>query len=872
MKRKNVVDCQMADKNKTEVVQLEKAPPKRFLGAIEQKDFILVAIAFLYPLITWARVIGQMLQGVSFILVVNTDLTYTLQLLIPIVIFVLAVMSGSLTSSILITFAALTGYLLVGWPYYWNPAGWNPLEYPPDPAALGADASLLLLNLVIPGILGGLLVQFGVIASAKHDIGELFHRPLALIILVGGLLGSVLVYGRASAATLTATSPVTYGFLLLGVMVLTIVVAYAAGTAYGGLTAGFLLGLAYYSAAAAKDPSSEVLAVFSFGIANWLLGLGLDLNLQTFYTAYGLGFMILALWGSIWGVLGKYMIFVTPAKRGEEKITEAHVFRDLWSNYFIFGKNTRPEFRLKDAAGSTVEEGAALTGFVTRGAKAQYVTYRYLDRKKRFETVEASIAGLVVEPTERAMANVYQRTYKARGAEEKRLVGEFLDPKPLFDKYTPMWSPFALAVREYLAKVLNPLMLIPIIVGAIFFYPVIVSAYQYIAFGSPPAHAYLLVVFQILLIVSILGYLLMWRRKIPTAIKAHPEGALAFIFAILVLGVLFIFTFQLLSGLILLVQNSSSPNAIYVSLDLSKNAVIFLLVVSIFASLSTVQMLGADNFNVYFYDDEDKDLSPYKHDYDKPQWLKGSHYWVFRHMYFWPFEATPSLKGFSHEDFERVEVWVNADTGKPEWSISDYHWRELWYKIPELDEDIAVQASFNKNFHTPTVSVIRRSHLQEVKAGKESWFGALEMMFHYLRVGRQLKKGMEVPPKVSKKRADVLQNFFVDLPPPVRPAAAGTMAGFAWNFFRFPQGVSTVAKTDGTEKYVYREKDYKPPYIENVVGGNPEAEPNDGLGAPASVDEKSPQLCPKCAKPLPKSLVCSNCKTDAKTESFLIVL
>jgi hypothetical protein len=159
-----------------------------------------------------------------------------------------------------------------------------------------------------------------------------------------------------------------------------------------------------------------------------------------------------------------------------------------------------------------------------------------------------------------------------------------------------------------------------------------------------------------------------------------------------------------------------------------------------------------------------------------------------------------------------------------------------------------------------------------VKAGKESWFGALEMMFHYLRVGRQLKKGMEVPPKVSKKRADVLQNFFVDLPPPVRPAAAGTMAGFAWNFFRFPQGVSTVAKTDGTEKYVYREKDYKPPYIENVVGGNPEAEPNDGLGAPASVDEKSPQLCPKCAKPLPKSLVCSNCKTDAKTESFLIVL
>jgi hypothetical protein len=656
--------------------------------------------------------------------------------------------------------------------------------------------------------------------------------------------------------------------------VLTIIVAYAAGTAYGGLTVGFLLAVVYYSVAAAKDPSTEVLGVFSIGIANWVLGAGLDEFAQSFYVAYGLGFIIAALWGSIWGVLGKYMAFVTPARGSGEAITEAHVFRDLWSNYFVFGKNTRPEFRLKAAAGSTMEEGAALTGILgTPGAKAEYVTYRYLDRKKRFETVQASIAGLTVEPTEKEMAKIYQRTYKARGVEEKKLVGEFHDPKPLFDKYTPMWSPFALSVREYLSKVLNPLVLIPIIVGAIFFFPVIAGAYLYILSGTAPAHAGLLVLFQIGLIVAILGYLFIWRRKIPAAIKAHPEGALAYVFAILILGVLFIFTFQLLSALILLVQSgANTAEAIARSLNFTTNAVIFLLVVTIFTSLSTVQMLGADNFNVYFYDDEDKDLVPYKHDYDKPQWLKGSHYWVFRHMYFWPFEATPSLKGFMHEDFERVEVWVNADTGKPEWSISDYHWRELWYKIPELDEDIAIQASFNKNFHTPSVSVIRRSHLHEVKYAGESWIRSLELMFHYLRVSRELKREMEVPPKVSKKRADVLKNFFVDLPPPVRLAAAGTMAGFAWNFFRFPQGVSTVAKVDGAEKYVYREKDYKPPFIEKVVGGNPRAEPNDGLGAPASLDEKAPQLCPKCGKELPRTLVCSNCKTDAKIESFLNIM
>jgi hypothetical protein len=81
-----------------------------------------------------------------------------------------------------------------------------------------------------------------------------------------------------------------------------------------------------------------------------------------------------------------------------------------------------------------------------------------------------------------------------------------------------------------------------------------------------------------------------------------------------------------------------------------------------------------------------------------------------------------------------------------------------------------------------------------------------------------------------------------------------------------------VAKVDGAEKYVYREKDYKPPFIEKVVGGNPRAEPNDGLGAPASLDEKAPQLCPKCGKELPRTLVCSNCKTDAKIESFLNIM
>ncbi|WXG45161.1 MAG: hypothetical protein WED05_00255 [Candidatus Atabeyarchaeum deiterrae] len=858
----------MSDKNDVVIgPQSAKKPRRTFLGVLEQKDFILVILAFFVPLISWSKVIGQMLAGQG--LLINVwDLTYQIHMLLPIIIFIFAVMSGSLTGSILISISAVLGYIIVGIPYYWNPAGWLPTEYPPDLSFVLSDTGLLLFNLLIPGVLGGILAQFGIVSAAKNDLKELLRRPFAVILFVAALLGAVLVYVFGRAATLNIARPVTLAYLLMGALAIIAIVSYSTRTGYGGLAVGFVIALVYYSAAAAKDPSSEVLAVFAVGIVNWVRGAGLDLTLQTYYISYGLGFFVAALWGSIWGVLGKFMVFASAPKTTEE-ITEAHIFRDLWSNYFIFGKNTRPEFRLKDEAGSTVQGGAALTSSIgAPKAKGKYVTYRYLDRKRRFERVPASIGGLLVEPQEAGKCKVYERTYKARGQEDKKYMGDFLDPKPLFDKYKPMWSPFSLGMREYATKALAPFVIIPIILGAIFFARQLIGAGLYILSGAATTVAYWILAAQAIIIVFLIFYLLRWRKKLPIALKAHPEGSLAFLFAGAVIGVLVIFSFYFLASMILVVQSDS----IFTFGDFTTNAIIFLLVVTIFTSASTVQILGSDNFNVYFYDDEEKDLKPYKNEYDKPYWLKGSHYWVFRHIYFWPFEMTPSLKGFMHEDYERVEIWVNADTGKPEWSISDYHWRELWYKIPELDEDIAIQASFNKNFHTPSINVIRRSQLKGIKFAKESFVNTWKAIFYYALTSRALNKEAKKPPKVSKKRVESLAKFFVDLPEAIRPAAAGTMAGYPWNFFRFPKGVASVQKAEGIEKYVYREPNYKPPFIEHVTGGTAEAEPNDGMGAPASLDADSPQLCPKCGKPLAKSLVCSSCGTDAKVESFLNVL
>jgi hypothetical protein len=871
MEQASVVDYEMSDKNMASSTLPGKTAGRKFLGITNINALILVLVAFLIPFLSWYQVLGQMVAHAGLIINVGT-FAYTIHLLIPIVIFILAVISGRLTTSIVISLAAVTGYIIIGFPYYWDPTGWDPGTYPPTPDVLLSDTSMLLLNLLVPGILGGVLSQFGVINSAKNDMKELARRPVAIILLFGSVGASGLLYGRVSAATLTATSPVTFAYLLIGVLAIVALVSFSVRNAYGGLVVGFLISLVYYSVAAAKDPSSEILAVFAIGVSNWVRPEGLDVTLQSYYISYGFGFFIAALWGSIWGVLGKYMIYSRPPKL-EEKVTEAHIFRDLWSNYFIFGKNTRPEFRLKEEAGTTMTEGAALTEqFAPSKAKGKYVTYRYLDRKKRFERVPASIGGLIVEPLEGEKCKVYERVYKARGQEDKVPVGEFLDPKPLFDKYRPMWSPFAFALREYAVKVLSPFVILPIIIGLVIFSPVILSAYAYIFSGSAGAGAGWILIAEAVIGAILIYFILRWRRRLGSALKAHPEGALAFLFVGAIAGVLFVFSLYMLSQVALVVQSGT----IDAFSSFTTSAIVILLILSIFTSASTVQILGVDNVNMYFYDDEEKDVKPYKHEYDKPVWLKGSHYWVFRFMYFWPFEMTPSLKGFGHEDFERVELWINAESGKPEWTVSDYHWREIWYKIPEQKGDVAIQVNFTKNFHTPVMSVVNRKRLETVQFGKESWVNAWKAVFYYMRVsrhiGKETKRQQQELSAGLKKRGGALTKFFIDLPAPINAAAANTMAGFPWNLFRFPKGVASVQKVDGAVKYVYREKSYKAPFPEKITGGTIEAEEQDGLGSPASVDEEFPQLCPKCGKPLPKSLVCSADNTDATKTSFLVYI
>ena len=80
---------------------------------------------------------------------------------------------------------------------------------------------------------------------------------------------------------------------------------------------------------------------------------------------------------------------------------------------------------------------------------------------------------------------------------------------------------------------------------------------------------------------------------------------------------------------------------------------------------------------------------------------------MIRYLYFWRYEITTR----PHEDWERVELWIDAETGKVKWVVSDYHWRELWYRVEDGVDDIFVNIIMN--FHTP-IPIVSKAHCDSI--------------------------------------------------------------------------------------------------------------------------------------------------------------
>ena len=128
----------------------------------------------------------------------------------------------------------------------------------------------------------------------------------------------------------------------------------------------------------------------------------------------------------------------------------------------------------------------------------------------------------------------------------------------------------------------------------------------------------------------------------------------------------------------------------------------FLLVVFVRMGISesTKKILSA-KVTIYLYHGQQAEKHHYRYPQDIPKWLEAKPYWVFRYVYSWSFELTP-VKGFplirAEKDVERLDVWLDAKSGIIEWIVSDYHWRELWYRAEPTLENVYVWVL--RNFHT----------------------------------------------------------------------------------------------------------------------------------------------------------------------------
>jgi hypothetical protein len=115
-----------------------------------------------------------------------------------------------------------------------------------------------------------------------------------------------------------------------------------------------------------------------------------------------------------------------------------------------------------------------------------------------------------------------------------------------------------------------------------------------------------------------------------------------------------------------------------------------------------------ENVNTYFFNNSSQEKESFEtKPFNKPEditWISSDKqtefFWVIRFMYYWRFEFTLPLP---HYDWERVELWIDAKSGVLKWIVSDYHYRELWYKIKDpVEEPLPdIYVKILPNFHTP---------------------------------------------------------------------------------------------------------------------------------------------------------------------------
>jgi hypothetical protein len=627
----------------------------------------------------------------------------------------------------------------------------------------------------------------------------------------------------------------------------------------------------------------------------------LQADLNVAYTAMAAVFIVIsALWGGFWASMGRVSSYTEATPELKTPHNLAYIFRDLWSNYFLFGKNAVAEFTKKKKG---IEAGLRRLF----GREAEYETYEHMDRVDRGGKTRMPEPELEITARDEDKCMVRVR----KTGEE---IGPLYDPDYLAHKYKPAWNPFELAYQANIVKAITPLIGVLIAIATVYFYFNIQSYLQYLLLPDPlwrfvtTGEVRILVAAAMVLYVFIVGFSIYWGIKSRHILRESPEGAPAVIAIGIFTSAAYIFSEYIMLRLadflninilnspffrIFVLGNTMQPwLALYASdplialgllwigvsignpfivlgpslldqftlisaipFNITFNAclygIAFLLVAAFILGLAGIQVLGFERVTTYFYASEGP-LFPYAHHDDAPVWVEGKYYWVLRFIYVWPGEFTVASKSLYHEDYERVEIWVNAETGLAEWIVSDYHWRELFYRIPDDGKDHRIIVDFNTNFHTPNFILLHPNEFEGLKI-EDPFKAAFSMSSDWLKKARDRTRELfkQLGEKISKSvthkeiayavktRSEYVDDYLVDIAPGVRRVAANVCAKLPWSFWRYPLGVPTINPKTG--KYYYRENKYIPPKIKDPL--YPIKKRIDGDGAPAVINK---HVCPKC--------------------------
>jgi len=673
----------------------------------------------------------------------------------------------------------------------------------------------VIYTLFFLGITALIIAQFAIHKIVIESLSEIDRRTLIIaymwvFILISCIMGGVTIFTSVAspmAGVLIAT---------LGVILNTAIIGYLSKRFW----ASFFLNL---------------VAMLFFTIL--LIGVSKAFSIESFmwliadqYTnLIHLLLVVACVFGGLFGLIGKYKQYTKPPITLTTPIDASFVYRDRLSVMMLLGKNNFPEYE-------------------TKGDKV--VFYNRMDVKMGFRPKHEIRLDIKDEET----ADVYLEKFA-----EREKLGTYRNPNKLREQFQPIWNLLGYALKGQLAKLLRPILLLISIVVVI--YNIVSLTITVITLGLTFDWALIAAIVSVVATVLLLAYFFVQIvKKMESTLKDHPEFSIAFIGLFVGVFLAAFFVPLLLQGALIAVSTS---NLVSFKTLLSSN-LIYLFIITAIVGLSSIQVLGVQNFNTYFYH---RDINVFKHPEDEPSWLDDKAYWVFRYAYEFPGEFTVSSSQVYHEDIERMDVWVNARTGIAEWLVGDYHWREIWTRIPK-SRDLLIGVNFSVNFHTPVYYVLHKEDYEkycQIKTVRQllSYFwdklkhGFREFLailaFWTSKVYRSVEDDLIIirdPPRA--KISDWSVNFFTDVPAPFRRACADYIANIPWNFLRYPYGVDNVKH----DTVLYRETDVTPPRWPDKVPTEP------GKGIPAMDKE---QICPRCGYVNKKEKwVCDVCKTDVR--------